>query len=362
MGRTRNNQQRVVTEEKIRDLIRERLLQRQTSFPSERELSVRTGGSRCVIRKILEELEQKELLLRTANGRTVNPHANEIPVLFISRGRNMIDNPAWARLWLAFSSRFQGPLAPELYLMRYWPEELAEDLHLLAQKNAPYIIISSAVNLEPLLEKWRNEGKTVIFTDEAYLNLGFPVIALDNTKVGEIAADELFSHGFRHPALLAPNFNAGFNYSPYQNRITGFCNACRKLGMAFEKEHDLYEVIHQKGMLQNYIRTTTRIAEHPEYDSLFLSSDDQLPLVLEVLHDQQRDVPDSLGMITLNARNNAVTCPTRVTAISNATNEIAEALINSILAHFDGKISTIPTIAITPTIHKGETLCPPRAR
>ena len=98
------------------------------------------------------------------------------------------------------------------------------------------------------------------------------------------------------------------------------------------------------------------------YDSLFLTTDDVLPLVLEVLHDQQRYVPGEFGMITLNSQNNAVTGNTRVNAVSNVTNELAEKLADSLLAHADGLIPQIPTIAITPTLHDGETLCIRKAK
>lgn len=94
MGALRNNQPRAVTEGKVRQLVRELLAAGQTAFPSERELAARTGGSRSVIREILEAMEQKQQLLRTANGRSLNPEANRIPVLFVAGGRNMIDNPA----------------------------------------------------------------------------------------------------------------------------------------------------------------------------------------------------------------------------------------------------------------------------
>ncbi len=358
MGQTRSNQPRNITEAKIRDLIRERLSVGQTAFPSERELSVRTGGSRSVIREILEEMERHNRLLRTANGRTINPETNRIPVLFVSRGRNMIDNPAWARLWLAFVNRTKGtPLAPELQLMRYWPEEIEQDLGDLSRNEARYIILTNHRDLEPQIRKWKQDGnKTVIFTDEAYLNYDLPVITLDNTAVGELAAEELYRHGFRAPALLTPDFSDHW-YTPYLNRINGFAETCAKLGMQYQNDRDCYRVFYGKGRLQSYIRQTTRIAEQKRYDSLFLTTDDQLPLVLEVLHDQMLYIPGKFGMITLNSQNNAVTGNTRVTSVSNATNEIASHLADLILAHADGRIRKIPSQFIHPTIHQGETLC-----
>ena len=93
------------------------------------------------------------------------------------------------------------------------------------------------------------------------------------------------------------------------------------------------------------------------YDSLFLTTDDQLPLVLEVMQDQMRYIPGELGMITLNSQNKAQTGNTRVNAVSSATDEIAAHLVRTILARADSRITELPTIAITPTIHNGETLC-----
>ena len=82
-----------------------------------------------------------------------------------------------------------------------------------------------------------------------------------------------------------------------------------------------------------------------------------LLLVLEVLNDQQRYTPGSFGLITLNSQNNALSGNARVNAISSATNELATLITDRIQAHADGLIDQLPTIAITPTIHEGETLC-----
>lgn len=357
MGLTRNNQPRAVTVEKIRSLIRELLSQEQTALPSERDLSAQTGGSRRVIREILEEMEKKDLIRMTANGRVINPRANKIPVLFVARGRNLIDNQVWARLWQAFLKQTKNmPLSPELQLIRYWPEEIEEDWQEFARKQAQYIICCTDKNLELPLEQWDAEKKTVIFTDEAYLHYGKPVISLDNVKVGEMAAEELFRHGFRSPALLTPDFS-DHSYSPYRKRLEGFSRKCAELGMDFQVERDGFQIYYQKSRLQNYIAKTAEIAAEKRYDSLFLTTDDQLYLVQEVLHDHQRDVPGRFGLITLNAQNHAESGGVRVNSISHATNEMAAMLADRIFAHADGLIPQISSCSITPTIHEGETLC-----
>ena len=73
MGALRNNQPRAVTEGKVRQLVRELLAAGQTAFPSERELAARTGGSRSVIREILEAMEQKQQLLQQPGQAPAGP-------------------------------------------------------------------------------------------------------------------------------------------------------------------------------------------------------------------------------------------------------------------------------------------------
>ena len=137
----------------------------------------------------------------------------------------------------------------------------------------------------------------------------------------------------------------------------GFARLCARLGLDFQPERDCYRVYYGKGRLQSCIQETTKIADQTRYDSLFLTTDDLLLLVLEVLNDQQRYTPGSFGLITLNSQNNALSGNARVNAISSATDELATSITDRILAHADGLIDQLPTIAITPTIHEGETLC-----
>jgi family len=358
MGATRNNQPRKVTEEKIRILLRRQLAMEQTVFPSERELAIQTGGSRSVIHKILKEMEHSNRLIQTPNGRIINTSANKVPVLFITSGRDAIANPAWARLWMVFSEKLRAfPLTAELFLLRFWPEEIEEDLQKLAERKEQYIIVTSPDSLSDQIAQWRGEGRQVIFPDQIFEDETFPMIAVDNIRIGELAAEELFRHGFRSPALLTPNF-VSHSYLPYQKRIEGFSRKCRELGMRFDREKDVHEALYHdgKGIFQNYIRESIELAENPDYDSMFLTSDDQLPLVLDTLNVHGRIIPGCMGVITLNANNYARSATTCVNSISNATEEIAEHLCSGILAHADGRASKVPTTIIEPVVYGGRTL------
>lgn len=358
MGATRSNQPREVTEEKIRGLLRSQLAMEQTAFPSERELAVRTGGSRSVIREILKEMERSGLLTQGANGRVINPSANKIPVLYIAPGRDAIANPAWARLWAALTEQLRAyPLTAELFLLRFWPEEIEEDLRKLAERKEQYIIVTGRGNLEELIARWEEEGRHIIYPDDLPGDENSSIIAVDNERVGELAAEELYRHGFRSPVLLTPNFT-DHCYVPYQKRIAGFARKCREYGMKFDCGTDVREVFYDggKGILQSYIWKTAELAKDLRYDSMFLSTDDQLPLVLEVLNGQGRTIPGDMGLITLNANNYARSATTCVNSVSNATAEIAEHICSGILAHADGRTDRIPSVLLEPVVYDGRTL------
>ena len=110
------------------------------------------------------------------------------------------------------------------------------------------------------------KGKNIIFADEAYQHFGLPVVSLDNTRVGELAAEELFRNGFRSPALLTQDFSDHW-YSPYLKRLQGFAAKCAELGMDYREERDCHRVFFEKGRLQSYIHQTEKIAEEKRYDS-----------------------------------------------------------------------------------------------
>ena len=157
MGATRNNQSRAVTKEKVQQLIQNLLAQGENAFPSERELALRTGGSRGVIRGILEELEKEDRLRQTPNGRIINPQANQIPLLYAAIGRNMVENYAWAKLWFMLSRLAPSyGIKPELVLVG-WPEEKAlPAIRQIQESRAKYLIVTCHAFFQTLQSQFQN--------------------------------------------------------------------------------------------------------------------------------------------------------------------------------------------------------------
>lgn len=357
MIRSRVNQPRQKTEEKLQELIQRLLQEQRSDLPSERELALLTGGSRSVIRKILDDFEDSNLLQKTANGRVINPSAYRIPVLFVGHGRNMLDNPAWMRLWMNFHKRCEATiLAPEQFLLRYWPEEIQADLARLAKCPHQYIIVTNTRALEEQLVVWRNSGRQVIFTDEHNDGYGFPRICVDNACAGRMAAQELFAHGFRRPAMIDFSLPQR-RYAPYEKRLEGFQNVCANNKMIFSPQEDRYDIPLERGKFQKLIRHIGEIVRKGVYDSVFLGDDAYLHFALEVFADYGVFIPGDMGFITVNCSNNACTNTSSVNSISHATFSVSRHLVQAILDHVHGQGDNIKDCIIPPRLHEGDTLC-----
>ncbi len=357
MGATRSNQSRAVTKEKILSLIRNLLAQGENAFPSERELAVRTGGSRGVIRGILEELEQEDRLRQTPNGRIIHPQANQIPLLFAAIGRNMVENRSWAKLWFTLSRLApEYGIKPELVLVG-WPEEKAlPAIRQIQESNAKYLIMTCHGFFHSL--QFDFDSKFTIFPDEDALRQHDHVISLDNREAGRLAARALYEAGYRNPALVTENYPSP--YLSFQKRDEGFLEECRNLGIA-RKEKDcffisLYNGLSKKEMLQKVFSVGEQIAKAKCFDSLFYITDERVPLLCDTLMDLGIVLPEQMGIISLNASNTSMNYRIPFTTISAATEELATKILETVAATDNGTLRTLKPIRITPGIHNIETL------
>ena len=357
MGATRSNQSRAVTKEKILSLIRNLLAQGENAFPSERELAVRTGGSRGVIRGILEELEQEDRLRQTPNGRIIHPQANQIPLLFAAIGRNMVENRSWAKLWFTLSRLApEYGIKPELVLVG-WPEEKAlPAIRQIQESNAKYLIMTCHGFFHSL--QFDFDSKFTIFPDEDALRQHDHVISLDNREAGRLAARTLYEAGYRNPALITENYS--FSYLPLEQRAEGFLEECRTLGSP-RGEKDIFQLplyvgISEKEILQRVVAAGESIVKAKYYDSLFYVTDERVPLLCDTLMDLGIVLPEQMGIISLNASNTSMNYRIPFTTISAATEELATKILETVAATDNGTLRTLKPIRITPGIHNIETL------
>ena len=357
MGATRSNQSRAVTKEKILSLIRNLLAQGENAFPSERELAVRTGGSRGVIRGILEELEQEDRLRQTPNGRIIHPQANQIPLLFAAIGRNMVENRSWAKLWFTLSRLApEYGIKPELVLVG-WPEEKAlPAIRQIQESNAKYLIMTCHVFFHSL--QFDFDSKFTIFPDEDALRQHDHVISLDNREAGRLAARTLYEAGYRNPALITENYS--FSYLPYEQRAKGFLEECRNLGIPREDKNiftvSLYRGISEKEIIERVFAVGEQIAKAKCFDSLFYITDERVPLLCDTLMEFGIRLPEEMGIISINATNTSMNYRFPFTTVSSATRKIAEQILKEIARMEREKSFDLKSVRLTPKLHNPETL------
>lgn len=357
MGATRNNQSRAVTKEKVQQLIQNLLAQGENAFPSERELALRTGGSRGVIRGILKELEKEDRLRQTPNGRIINPQANQIPLLYAAIGRNMVENHAWAKLWFMLSRLAPSyGIKPELILVG-WPEEKAlPAIRQIQESRAKYLIVTCHAFFQSL--QFDFDSKFTIFSDEDALRNHGHVISLDNREAGRLAARTLYEAGYRNPALVTENF--AFPYLTLERRGEGFLEECRNLGIARERKDiftvSLYQGVSKKEIIQRVFAVGEQIAKAKCFDSLFYITDEQIPLLCDTLQEFGVRLPEEMGIISTNATDASMSYRFPFTTVSVATAKIAEQILKEVARMEREKSFDLKSVRLTPKLHNPETI------
>ena len=366
MGATRNNQSRAVTKEKVQQLIQNLLAQGENAVPSERELAMRTGGSRGVIRGILEELEKEDRLRQVPNGRIINPQANQIPLLYAAIGRNMVENRSWAKLWFMLSRLAPSyGIKPELVLVG-WPEEKAlPAIRQIQESKAKYLIVTCHAFFQSL--QFDFDSKFTIFPDEDALRNYEHVISLDNREAGRLAARTLYEAGYRNPALVTENYP--LPYLPFQQRGEGFLEECRNLGIAREEKDifavSLYYGLSEKEIIQKVFSVGEQIALANYFDSLFYITDERVSLLCDTLQEFGVRLPGDMGIISINATDASMSYRFPFTTVSVATGIIAEHIVKEIARMEREKSFDLKSVRLTPKLHttgnllkwKGKVVC-----
>ncbi len=353
-------QNKDITRERLNTCIREMAGCGIHDLPSERDLCTIAGGSRKVLRELLEELESSGMLVKNKYKREIvgiNPAKKAVPLLFSSIGRNLVENRSWSKLWFALSEL--GPnfgVRPELVLVG-WPHKKA--IPALRKIEASPVRCLIVTNTEEMFEKnhFDFQSKFTIFTDEdSVARDRRNVISLDNREAGRIAARELYQAGYRRPALFEEIHDPP--YLPFMNRSAGFIEECRKLGMPFS-DADRFSMRFKphaiKHNLFDTIKQAERIAKAGIYDSLFSILDERVPLICDVLCELRIHYGD-IGIISLNGANTSMNYTYPFTVVSSGSREIAMRIIQSVLQFESGAAGSVGHVRITPSVLNQEFL------
>ncbi len=344
MSEKQTYQRREITQARLSCCIRNLVDCGVRDLPSERDLSKATGGSLKVIRSLLQEMEANGTLLRRNNKREIagfEKMRKAVPLAFLARGRNMVYNRAWAKLWLSIER--QAPafgVKPELILTD-WPLQIQQETIRKLQKSHFHYIVATFADY-PDHKPVQYTDKYVIYTDEHSSTVpSRRVICLDNREVGHKAARALAEAGYERPAIVADQLAQ--EYLPFRNRIEGFMDECATLGLKCSSNDIFHIHIGKETTAKSRVLDTIDVAERIVhlgcYDSLFAIADERVPLICDVFFESGLKMPEDIAIISQNTTNSSAEARFPFTTVSAATDKIAQTILQTVSNDSEGDTS-----------------------
>lgn len=349
------------TLDKFSKLIENMKYDRQLILPPERILCDELYCCRTTLRRLLNIQEAEGVIVKQGKVRSISMDSvasNSIgSFAFVSSGQGMISNPAWNKLWTALIRMAEEEnISTKLILI---PNSAsAEEIKGLF-KDIPDILVfttlSSQSSALEILQDIRN--KILICTEEHYRGIFKNIVAMDNYAAGFMAAQKLAEHGYKKPSLICDKLiSRGKFYTPYEKRIMGFTDGCRKYGIIVDEKSKFWLSGRRSERIIQLINTAEKIVNGC-FDSLFLHSDPLIDVVYETLADKIR-IPYDMGIVTVNSYDNATGNNPPVSAVSHGTQSVAKTIIKHIKRILSSKDANanIGEIMVKPDFHEGVTL------
>ncbi len=355
----RGYQTKKQTGQKFKELLLAMRQRGDLILPPERELCEILECSRETVRRVLETEEAAGTIIKKGQNRALSLESagNKTSLghfAFVSGGTNMIGNPAWNKLWLTLHEKAEtAGITSELILLssRTTPEE-----YPFLFRDIPDVIVISTIGKKAVDYLRTLPEKLLISVEANYENLVENIIAPDAYKTGWLAAEKLYEHGYRRPALIRYEFSKKESapYIPFHRRYLGFMDGCAHYGMKYgpESEFSMRGREYQKYMDMGKIAAA--INKGP-FDSAFLYSDDYLPFYYEAFSECRR-IPEKFGLITVNSQDIAVEYSPHVSSCSHCTFPMATTLVSYITKYFKSGNTNIGRIYLGPKYHEGKTL------
>ena len=168
-------------------------------------------------------------------------------------------------------------------------------------------------------------------------------IEIDNFKGGQIAADHLTACGYNNFAFIGGTRESQSN----ENRISGYCSRLHELGHQIADAHILYGDF---SLESGYKLTMELLRDFPDVDGIFCGNDVIALGVLQYLMENNKRVPEEIGVVGFDDILLAGLPQIQMTTIAQPRSEIgklsAEMLINAI----DNKENQIHHIMLEPEL------------
>lgn len=358
--KTRSNQSREVTAEKLKAFTLNMRKQGKLILPAERDLCRALNCSRNNLRQVLEEFERNGDIVMKSRSRAlsmekITGQKKLGAFAFVAEGENMIKNLAWNKLWMKTSALAEAAdIAPELCLISYHADREAALRQVL---DGPEVIVVANTMAHDFTRKIVSlPEKKVIVLDEQFSSPDKALITIDNYDVGFKAARELATHGYKRPAWLCEDIRAdGALYKMYARRLEGFRAGLAKFKLEFDANSEFLIRGNRVQFLIRLIKFIETLKDRP-FDSIFFYADNSIDYLWQSLMEEGARVPEDLGIITVNCFDRAIGHTPRVSSVSHATFSVASKLVETLTIILKNNQYPTNHVYLKPTIHPGNTL------
>ena len=322
-------------------------------LPSERNLAQMFGASLMTIRKAVEEALNNGIITRS--GRHTNIRQNRCfsklgKILFVSGNSDKVLLPAIERLHLLLKpeiEKFGGLMDVFIDTPDTTPAELLEQL-----RQADLVLLtclaSTGKNLEQkikYLQAFESKRKLILLST-TYSDLFQNIVALDDTAVGEAAAEAL-NQAECSNALILGGIPDIINFN---RRMQGFCSVFN--GRIRNYRRNFQENVIQ--FLSDEIREIDEAVAQGT-DCIFLVTDEWTPCITAGLF-ARKLVPDKVKIITVNGSGECYLCPQPIANVSHCTATVAAQLLSVLKKISYGTMDRRIKNLIRPHIHECKTL------
>lgn len=360
LNSVRNYQKREKIAKRLEEFLFKMRKRGELMLPAERELCQTLQCSRETLRRALEVKEEDGAIVKKGRGRALSMEiAANKKILgrftFVANGQNMVGNRAWNKLWTALQPLAEAEnITPELALIPYKADK--NQARAILKELSDTIVLTTTDN--PIIRDhiFSMSDKSIITTEEHYRRITANIIAMDNYEAGFMAAQKIAEHGYRKPALISHKHYASFGklYVPFERRATGFRDGCKECGLDFNEKSEFWlEGNHFKLIVQT-VKTASEVAKLG-FDSVFFYTDNDLDFLYEALAEEAQ-IPEKMGLVTVNSFDIALEHIPPVSAVSHGTQPVAETLIEQIKYILETGDSNIGEIMVKPDFHEGATL------
>jgi len=338
-------------------LVSELRLSGKSFLPSERDLGSALGASRETVRRVLEDLERKGVLLKGSKGRALAIAPKTGPrLVFAASGVGVVGNMTWNRLWNSLSSlSARTDLDVSLRLMPW--NSGAESLESLLESPPAYLVVVDAPGPKAMEALLSLKGhSTLIAVDENMASSCDYAVHFDNFEAGRMAARSLLDAGYRNPCYLGWRHTPP--YLPFERRAEGFLSVLKESGLSADAKRLVWikpSSPSRASFIRGMIRRCDEIASS-SFDSVFCHSDEDIDFAYEILSEAKR-IPEELGIFTVHGCGMALSQSPQISCAGQGEAAAAEALLGLAEALSRGESPKSRTIKIKPeAIDAGTTL------